>query len=174
MKTVLEYLREQENVVWHNRLCYSKTYDMDVPKEGKDDDFVESVRDCEIVDYLIELVKCVESRKLTNKIDQSQDEDLPYNDTALEVKLTQGINKMNQLYASICKINKTSRNSVKSREFFQSFYDKVKRELIAKNVLQTKDGKQIFVNENLGDIDLTVCNARNHIIKYFRDTWMED
>lgn len=57
MKTILDYLNERKDIAWNNRLCYSKTYGMDTPKEGKEDNFWECVRNCEIVDYLIDLVE---------------------------------------------------------------------------------------------------------------------
>jgi hypothetical protein len=57
MKTVLKYLQEQEEMAWHNRLCYSQNYGMDTPKVGYEKEFKESVRDCEIVEELLKLVK---------------------------------------------------------------------------------------------------------------------
>lgn len=57
MKTILQYLQEQKEMAWHNRLCYSKTYGMDTPKEGYARNFVEAVRDCEIIEELIALVQ---------------------------------------------------------------------------------------------------------------------
>ncbi len=57
MKTVLQYLTEQRDMAWHNRLCYSKTNGMDAPKEGYEKEFAEAVRDCEIVEELIALVQ---------------------------------------------------------------------------------------------------------------------
>lgn len=56
MKTVLQYLEEQKQMAWHNRLCYSKTYAMETPRDGYEKEFDNSVRDCEIVDQLINLV----------------------------------------------------------------------------------------------------------------------
>ncbi|ADY54885.1 hypothetical protein Sgly_2985 [Syntrophobotulus glycolicus DSM 8271] len=61
MKTILQYLKEQKDMAWHNRLCYSKTYGMDTPKEGYEKEFAEAVRDCEIVEELIALVQVKET-----------------------------------------------------------------------------------------------------------------
>lgn len=44
-------------MAWHNRLCYSKTYGMDTPKDRYEKEFANAVRDCEIVDELIAMVK---------------------------------------------------------------------------------------------------------------------
>lgn len=55
MKTVQEYLKERETMAWHNRLCYSKNFLMNEPKQGYEKEFEESVRDCEIVKELIEM-----------------------------------------------------------------------------------------------------------------------
>jgi hypothetical protein len=63
MKTVLNYLDEQKQMAWHNRLCYSKSYDMEAPKDGYEKEFDNAVRDCEIVDELIQIVK--EKEKLS-------------------------------------------------------------------------------------------------------------
>lgn len=57
MKTILEYLNEKKDMAWNNRLCCSKTYGMDAPKEGQEKNFAEAVRDCEIVEELILLVQ---------------------------------------------------------------------------------------------------------------------
>ena len=57
MKTVLECLEECQQIAKHNQFCYSATYAMDTPKEGYAKEFAESVRDGEIVDELIAMVK---------------------------------------------------------------------------------------------------------------------
>lgn len=56
MKSVLEYLHECKQMADHNRLCYSATYGMDMPKSGYEKEFREAVRDSEIVDELIAMV----------------------------------------------------------------------------------------------------------------------
>jgi hypothetical protein len=63
MKTKLQYLQEQKDRAWHNRLCCSRTYAMDTPKEGLEKKFAEAVRDCEIVEELIALVQGGEHEK---------------------------------------------------------------------------------------------------------------
>ncbi|HCT63869.1 MAG TPA: hypothetical protein DIC60_01085 [Lachnospiraceae bacterium] len=57
MKTVKDFLKESREMAWHNRLCYSKTYLMNEAREGCERLFEDSVRDCEIVEELIRLVK---------------------------------------------------------------------------------------------------------------------
>lgn len=56
MKTILQYLTEQKDMAWHNRLCYSKTYSMETPKEGYEKNFAEAVRDCVLIDEIIQIV----------------------------------------------------------------------------------------------------------------------
>lgn len=60
MKTVREYLQERKDMANHNLFCFSATYGMDRPKEGKEEQFTEAVRDCEIVDELIAMVEARE------------------------------------------------------------------------------------------------------------------
>lgn len=57
MKTIDQYLQNCKDMAWHNRLCYSKTYGMDTAREGYEKEFAEAVRDCEIVDELIQLAE---------------------------------------------------------------------------------------------------------------------
>lgn len=57
MKTVLEYLKECLDMAQHNQLCYSATYAMDRPKVGFEREYAEAVRDGQIVDELIAMVK---------------------------------------------------------------------------------------------------------------------
>lgn len=61
MKSITDYLNEQKEMAWHNRLCYSKTYAMDEPRDGYKNEFENAVRDCEIVNELIAMAQ--ESRK---------------------------------------------------------------------------------------------------------------
>ncbi|EPR07788.1 hypothetical protein [Ruminiclostridium papyrosolvens] len=63
MKTTLQYLLERKDLAWHNRLCYSMTYEMDTPKEGYRNEHSEAVRDCEIVEELITMVKAKEAEE---------------------------------------------------------------------------------------------------------------
>lgn len=55
MKTVQQYLEECKEKAWYNRYVYSKTYAMDTPREGYEDEYAEAVRDCEIVEELLKM-----------------------------------------------------------------------------------------------------------------------
>lgn len=56
-KTMLEFLEERKEMVWYNRYCYSETFAMTTPKPGREEEFANAVRDCEVIEELIALVK---------------------------------------------------------------------------------------------------------------------
>lgn len=87
MKTVLEYLKEKKEVAWYNRLCYSKTYTMETPQEGYENEFAEAVRDCEIVEELLMM---------------AQDKEMPIKQTSpCECLFKTDISKILQLFKEI-------------------------------------------------------------------------
>lgn len=57
MRSVEDFLKEKEEEAWHNRNVYSKNYPMDQPRAGFEQEFERSVRDCEIIRKLMELVQ---------------------------------------------------------------------------------------------------------------------
>ena len=68
MKSVIEYLHECKTMANHNLLCYSATYGMDTPKPGYEEQFQEAVRDGEIVDELIDMVKCHQTNMCQHQV----------------------------------------------------------------------------------------------------------
>lgn len=99
MKSVLEYLSEQKDMAWHNRLCYTDPYGINTPKEGQETQFAESIRDCEIIDELIELVKRTIKLSLA-KDAQSQTPVLTYAATAEELQFIQELEQEKNLQLS--------------------------------------------------------------------------
>lgn len=57
MKSILEYLNECKDMAANNQLCYSNSLLMNGPKEGFEKEYAEAVRDGQIVDELIAMVK---------------------------------------------------------------------------------------------------------------------
>lgn len=91
MKTVHEYLNECRDMAWNNRLCYSKTYGMDAPRDGDEEAFTECVRDCEIVDFIIGLVKNIDREIIPDNFKQCQPPLLAYASRCEDIKVAQKI-----------------------------------------------------------------------------------
>lgn len=57
MKSVLQYLSEKRRAAYHICLCYAENYLMKKAKVGREEDFVEAKRECEILEELITLAE---------------------------------------------------------------------------------------------------------------------